>query len=171
MARPKISSSPPTTVGVLSSGQEVEYPTPSAVARHPGGGVSRSTVRGMIRRMIGGIGAPARAILPVFDVDTDADGPGLAYKVRRNNDTDQIIIRGEGLIGITVVDLSTDVQVGGNVGGAPVVDGALVVTDTSITVPIDASGTSDNDMWGVILRDADGNVYGAPSAIKIFDVA
>lgn len=117
----------------------------------------------------GGGGAPARAILPVFDTSTDGAGPGLSYKVGGGDDLGQIIILGENLLGITVVDVSTDVQVGGNVGPAPIV-GALVVADTSIIVPLDASLSPPFDLWGIILRDAAGNVYGAPSPLKTFNL-
>jgi len=113
-----------------------------------------------------GGGAPARAILPVFD--TSGSGPGLAYQVFAGDDLASIIILGENLTGITVVDVSTDVQVGGSAGPAPIV-GALVVADTSIIVPLDATLSGFPARWGIILRDADGNVYGAPSPINIFN--
>lgn len=117
-----------------------------------------------------GGGAPARAILPVFDINTDPAGPGLVYKVAAGDDLGSITIRGENLTGITVVDVSTDVQVGGNAGPPPIV-GALIVADTSIVVPIDATASFANDFWGIILRDGAGNVYGAPSPLKLFNQA
>lgn len=118
----------------------------------------------------GGGGAPARAVLPVFDLVTDGAGPGLVYKVGAGDDLGSIVVRGENLTGITTVEVNRDVQVGGNSGPAPSV-GLLIVTDTAITVPIDASAATANDLWGVILRDADGNVYAAPSPLKIFNQA
>jgi len=135
--------------------------------RRPGGGLSRATVKAMIKRLAKG-GAPARAILPVFDTVTDGSGPGLAYKVFAGDDLGSIVILGENLTGITGVDVSTDVRVGGSSGPPPIV-GALTVADTSIIVPLDASLSDFPAMWGIILRDAAGNVYGAPSPLKIFN--
>jgi hypothetical protein len=109
-------------------------------------------------------------VLPVFDLVTDGAGPGLVYKVGAGDDLGSIVVRGENLTGITTVEVNRDVQVGGNSGPAPSV-GLLIVTDTAITVPIDASAATANDLWGVILRDADGNVYAAPSPLKIFNQA
>jgi len=117
-----------------------------------------------------GGGDPERAVLPVFDVVTDFGGPGLVYKVQAGDDLASIVILGLNLTGITAVDVLTDVKVGGNAGPAPVV-GALVVADTSIIVPLDATLSTIDDFWGIILRDAAGNVYGAPSPLKIFSLA
>ncbi len=114
----------------------------------------------------GGGGAPARAILPVFD--NEGSGPALAYQVFAGDDLASIVILGENLTGIADVDVSTDVQVGGNAGPAPIV-GVLFVADTSITVSLDTTLSSFGDRWGIILRDADGNVYGAPSPLNIFN--
>jgi len=111
-------------------------------------------------------GAPARAILPVFD--SDGAGPGLSYQVSAGDDSAFIIIRGENLTGITEVDVSTDVYVQGSAGDPPLV-GALVVADTFITVPLNALASDFPARWGIILRDGDGNVYGAPSPINIFN--
>jgi len=113
----------------------------------------------------GGGGAPVRAILPVLD--TTGDPPILAYQVSPISDANLMVIRGENLTGITVVDVTTDVNVGGNGGAAPTLVGGLVVLDTSITLTLDGAGGSGGDKWGVILRDADGNVYGAPSPISL----
>lgn len=114
----------------------------------------------------GGGGAPVRAILPVFD---SSNAPALAYQVSAIDAANVIVIRGENLTGITVVDVTTDVQVGGNGGAPPTIVGAPVVLDTSITVTLDAVGiVVVGDKWGIILRDAAGNVYGAPSPINIF---
>ena len=115
----------------------------------------------------GGSAAPARAVLPVFDTVTDNTGPGLAYQVQGFSPAQVITIRGENLTGITVVDPSTDVKVGGNSGGPPTVD-SIVVLDTSIVVTLDCGVCDNFDLWGIILRDADGNVYEAPSPIKVF---
>lgn len=112
-------------------------------------------------------GAPARAILPVFD--TEGAGPALAYQVIAGDDSAQIIIRGENLTGITEVDVSTDVNVPGPNPGDPPIVGALTVTDTSIIVPLNAEESDFQALWGIILRDGDGNVYGAPSPIHIFN--
>ncbi len=167
MPRRRINVPAPLTVGVIPSGEEVEFPTPTPQPQRPSGGLSRATVTSMIRRLARG-GAPVRAILPVFDIVTDPGPPGLAYKVAVGDDLGSIVILGENLTGITTVDVSTDVNVGGN-GSPPPVVGPLTVTDTSILVPIDASGSLfAGDFWGIILRDAAGNVYGAPSPLNIF---
>jgi hypothetical protein len=114
-----------------------------------------------------GDGGPVRAILPVFDTDTDGFGPELTYKLQVNSQG-VIVIRGEGLAGITIVDPTTDVKVGGNTGVAPTVVGVPVVTDTTVTVTLDGAGGADFDFWGITLRDGDGNAYGAPSPLKVF---
>jgi len=111
-----------------------------------------------------GGGAPARAILPVFDDVLGPGFPGLTYKVDTEQD-EVIVVRGKGLTGIVSVTLR-DVQVGGNGGNAPIVDN-IVVADTAITVTLNASGSDNGDLWGIILADGDGNVYGAPSSIYI----
>ncbi len=113
----------------------------------------------------GGGGAPVRAILPVLDAT--GDPPILAYQVSPLSAANVMVIRGESLTGITVVDVTTDVQVGGNTGAPPTIVGAPVVLDTSITVTLDGAPTGFGDKWGIILRDADGNVYGAPSPISV----
>jgi len=110
-------------------------------------------------------GAPARAIFPVFDTDTNPGPPELSYKVPEGPGG-QIIIRGRNLTGIIGVNVATDVKVSGNATAAPAV-GALVVTDTQITVPLDATPSTDGDFWGIYLTDGDGNVYGAPSPLQI----
>lgn len=110
-------------------------------------------------------GAPARAILPVFDVFTDGAGPGLAYKIT-NQPGQSIIVRGKGLTGIVSADVSTDVQVGGNAGPPPGID-SIVVLDAAITINLDGTGTANGDEWGIILTDGAGNVYGAPSPLKV----
>lgn len=142
--------------------------SPQEMMRRPGGGLSRATVKTMIKRFAPGGGAPARAVLPVFDLLTDGGGPALVYKVAAGDDLASIVILGENLTGITVVDVSTDVKVGGNTAAPPTV-GPLVVADTSIVVPLNAALSDVDDYWGIILRDAAGNVYGAPSPIKIFN--
>jgi len=117
-------------------------------------------------------GAPARAVFPVFNDVVDPGPPGLTYKAIAGDDLGSIIILGRNLTGIVSVDVSTDVNVAGNGGPSPVV-GALIVTDTSITVPLDGSQgpTIAGDYWGIFLTDADGNVYGAPSPLKIVAAA
>ena len=113
----------------------------------------------------GGGGAPARAILPVYDILTDGSGPALAYKIT-NQAGQSIVIRGKGLTGITTVDVSRDVQVGGNAGPPPGID-SIVVLDAAITINLDGTGTENGDEWGIILTDGAGNVYGAPSPLKV----
>ena len=131
--------------------------------RPPSGGISRATVKKLIKQFAKG-GAPVRAILPVFDTVAT---PGLAYKSSVIDDADVIVIQGENLEGITEVDVSTDVNVSGNGGPSPTIVG-VVVLDTSITVTLDGTASNTGDMWGIILRDGDGNVYGAPSPLTIW---
>lgn len=104
-----------------------------------------------------------RAILPVFDT---SDAPGLAYKCSLLDAASVIEILGENLEGITEVDVTTDVAVGGNSGPAPTLVGAVVL-DTSILVTLDCMESDAGDLWGIILRDADGNVYRVPSPLTI----
>ena len=110
---------------------------------------------------------PTRAVLPVFD-DVNGTAPDLAYKIEVDDVAASITILGEGLTGITGVDVMDDVNAAGNAGDPPVV-GTLVVTDTSITVPLDATDTAADDFWGVVLSDAAGNEYRSPSPLKIED--
>ncbi len=109
--------------------------------------------------------APARAVFPVFDNNLDPTPPQLAYQIFPGDDSAQIIILGRNLTGIVSVDASTDVNVAGNPGGAPVV-GALTVTNTSIIVPVDCTACEIGDFWGIFLTDGDGNVYEAPSPLR-----
>ena len=104
----------------------------------------------------------------MFDTVTDGGGPGLVYKVGAGDDLGSFVIQGENLTGIASVAL-VDVKVGGNAGPAPVL-GALVVADTTIDVPADGTNAVGDDFWGIILTDGDGNVYGAPSPLKIFGI-
>ena len=111
-------------------------------------------------------GAPARVVFPVFDDQLDGTPPLLAYQIFPGDDSAQIIILGRNLTGIVSVDASQDVNVAGNGGGAPVV-GALIVTDTSIVVPLNGVATQLGDFWGIFLTDGDGNVYEAPSPVRV----
>ncbi len=112
-------------------------------------------------------GAPARAVFPVFDTATNPGPPELSYKVAAGAAAASITILGRNLTGIVSVDVSQDVNVAGNGGTAPVV-GAIVVADTSITVPLDASlGAAQDDFWGIFLTDGDGNVYTVPSPLQV----
>jgi len=118
----------------------------------------------------GGTVVPARAILPIMDTITDSAGPGLSYKAGEGDDLAQIIIQGSNLTGITTVDVNVDVRGptgSANTGPAPVT-GALVVNDDNIVVPLDCTNCDFEDMWGIVLTDGDGNVYGAPSPVKIY---
>lgn len=116
----------------------------------------------------GGGGAPARAILPVYDRDKSGSfSPFLSYAVEGASSTPQtLVIQGSNLTGIATLAL-VDVKVGGSGNPAPTVD-TVVVTDTTITVTLDTSATGNDDMWGIILTDGDGNVYGAPSPIHTY---
>ena len=111
-------------------------------------------------------GAPARAIFPVFDTDTDPGPPQLSYKIPAGSAAGSITILGRNLTGIIGVNVATDVKVSGN-GSPPPAVGALIVTDTSIIVPLDATPSAQDDFWGIYLTDGDGNVYGAPSPLEI----
>ena len=114
-------------------------------------------------------GDPERALLPVFDVATDpGNGPGLTYKVAAGDVMGTVVVEGANLAAIVVADLSRDVKVGGNSGPAPTV-GLLVATPTTVTLTVNAGASSPDDYWGIILRDAAGNAYGAPSPLKIFN--
>jgi len=116
-----------------------------------------------------GPGAPLRAVLPVFDQSGPfVGGPALSYKATLGGPAEVIVIKGENLTGITLVDPSHDVQVGGNGGAPPVVVGAPVVTDVDITVTLDCTLCGGGDIWGIILEDAAGNPYEAPSPLKIW---
>ena len=111
--------------------------------------------------------APARAIFPVYDTAVDPfPTPNLAYKVEAQTQVVQtFIIRGVNLDGIVGVDVSEDVNVAGNGSPAPIIQ-SIVFGPTSITVDLDTSQGNDGSMWGVLLTDADGNQYAAPSPIK-----
>ena len=111
-------------------------------------------------------GAPARVVFPVFDDNLEPSQPLLAYQIFPGDDSASIVILGRNLTGIVAVDASTDVNVAGNGGDAPVV-GALTVTDTSIIVPLDGTDTQLDDYWGIFLTDGDGNVYEAPSPVRV----
>jgi len=112
-------------------------------------------------------GAPARAIFPVFDDLLDPfPTPGLAYKVEAATQVDQtFIIRGVNLDGIVSVDVSEDVNVAGNGAPAPLIQ-SVVFGPTSIAVTIDTSQGNNGSIWGVLLTDANGNQYAAPSPLK-----
>ena len=117
-----------------------------------------------------GGGAPARAILPIMDTETDSAGPGLSYKAGEGDDLASIVIQGLNLTGIATVAVNRDVRGAtgsSNTGPAPVV-GTLTVNDTFIVVPLDCTNCDFQDLWGIILTDGDGNVYGAPSPVKIY---
>jgi len=102
--------------------------------------------------------------------NTDGFGPQLAYKAERVEPflpSQVFTILGSNLDGITGVNLDTDVNVAGNSGEPPVATN-LVVGPTSIAVTIAMANTDNNDFWGVLLTDADGNQYAAPSPLMIF---
>lgn len=128
-----------------------------------------NVVTSMWERGVSGA-VPGRVILPVFDDNTDAAAPGLTYKVLAGSAVEQITVQGESLTGIVTVDVSRDVNVAGNGGVAPTVD-SIVVIDARIVVNLDCTACEALDFWGIILRDAAGNAYGAPSPIKVYDVA
>jgi len=108
-------------------------------------------------------------VLPVFDdVEPLSGGPGVSYKVEAGSLVEVIVIKGENLAGITLVDPGLDVNVAGNGGGAPFVAGAPVVTAVDITVTLNCSLCQVGDIWGIILEDAAGNPYEAPSPIKVW---
>ena len=102
---------------------------------------------------------PSRAMFPVFD------STELAYRVSAAGQG-TITILGRGLEEIVAVEVGRDVKVGGNSGAAPTV-GTLTVTDTSITVPLDATASTQDDIWGVILRDGEGRPFACPSPLLI----
>lgn len=146
-----------------------QFPPPY-VGWKPSGGISKNAVLNLIKKAINKainnlvLGAPARAIFPVQDTVTDPGDPQLMYKVVAGDDLASIVILGSNLTGIVSVDASTDVKVGGNAGTAPVV-GTIVVADTNIVVPLDATNSTAGDFWGILLTDGDGNVYAAPSPV------
>ena len=113
----------------------------------------------------GGDAAPQRAILPNFDSLTSPGPPLLTHKVGAVG-AFPLVVKGKNLTGIVGMVADVDVKVGGNSGPAPV-PGALTVTDTSVGALFDASGSAPGDMWGILLTDADGNVYAAPSPARI----
>jgi len=111
-------------------------------------------------------GAPARAILPRLDLLDGGGGPALTYKLEVG-ETNTIVIQGKNLEGLVAFDF-VDVQAGGNAGAAPTVVGTPVVTDTTITMELDGTDGENFDFWGILLTDGDGNVYGAPSPLKLW---
>ena len=114
-------------------------------------------------------GAPIRAVLPVFDQSGPfVGGPALSYKAGVGGAAEVIVIQGENLAGIVLVDPSHVVPVGGNGGAPPIVVGAPVVTAVDITVTLDCTPCAGGDIWGIILEDAAGNPYEAPSPLKIW---
>jgi hypothetical protein len=111
--------------------------------------------------------APTRLIFPVFDDSTAA--PLLTYKAVQAAGAEIIFLQGENFTGITAVAIARDVKVGGNTGSAPVVS-SILVTDARITVTLDCTLCTAEDYWGVRISDADGNLYGAPSPLRISDI-
>ena len=163
MARPKINSPAPFTLGVLLTGEEVAFPTPSG---SPGSGLSRATVKSMVKKAAPSAGL-VRSIYPAYDVGTDADPPDITYKILAAV-SQSITILGNNLTGIVSVIVSRDVNDSGNAGSAPVI-GTVLFSPTSILVPLDGSSSTAGDFWGVTLVDSDGNEFAAPSPIQIVD--
>lgn len=117
-----------------------------------------------------GLDPTQRAILPVFDTNTDLAGEALAYKVAAGSPAAVIVALGRNLADIVSVEVGTSVKVGVAPGAPPAVVG-LLATDTGVSITLDCTPCTPDDYWGLILRDSDGNPYAAPSPIKIFDPA
>ena len=116
-------------------------------------------------RGTGGGGAANVAIFPNFDSVLDPNDPHLVYMAVQGDNAASFIILGRNLGDIATVSFE-DVKVGANTGAAPTVN-SLTVAATSIIVRINAVGTTTNDYWGVLCTDGDGNVYAAPSPLRI----
>ena len=97
-----------------------------------------------------GLDPTQRAILPVFDTNTDDAGEALAYKVAAGSPAAVIVVLGRNLADIVLVDAGTFVKVGVAPGGvAPAVVSILAV-DGGVTPdtigPCAAAGTE----WFVV---------------------
>lgn len=110
-------------------------------------------------------GAEARAILPVSDNSQGAGAPILAYQVVQGDNLAAITVQGSNLADMASLAL-VDVKVGGNTGSAPTVT-LITATAATIVVRLNATNATTNDYWGLLFTDDDGNVYAAPSPVRI----
>lgn len=107
--------------------------------------------------------APHRPMFPVF---TSGSIPRLAYQVDDDSGDQSLTVLGANLADLELVGFA-DVNVNGNAGAAPTPLGTIGLFG-SLQVSFNAAGTVVDDLWGILLRDGDGNPYTPPSPIHIF---